>query len=720
MNAALANVDNGSLKQFFTPRSIAILGASGREGTMGWRIVSHLQQYGYSGSIYPINPNTDTILGLKTYKSILDVKAPIDLAYCLLAAEKTVEAFEQCEQAGVKFIIIASSGFAELGEKGQKMQQYITDFAKRTNIRVLGPNCQGAINFVDNVAMSFSSAMRCGYNQGSIAIVSQSGATGNALYNMATERGMGLAYLVTTGNEADLSALDFIDYMLDDPRVTTVVAYMEGLHGGPESAKKLFALGQKSLRQEKPIVMLKPGKSEAARQAISSHTAALAASDLPFDALLKQAGIVRVNSIDELLDTAYAFADLKVRPQGNRVAISSTSGGAGVMLTDACSELGMGIPELQPETIAKINEVLPAFSTAQNPLDMTANVINDSDGLIKLCSALADDPNIDILIIGIGVNLGKDSEKRGNLICEVAKQINKPLLVTWVTGENSAAPGHKVLKEAKIPVFYSPYRCAAVLGNIIKFQSNLAEARQPEPDEKAIAFGDLSKIFPKGQSVLAEYEAKQFLAANGFATARERVCQTVDEAVRTANEFGYPVVLKILSPQILHKTESGGVKLNLRTEDEVAAAFEEILKNVKAYNPQAEIKGILVQEMVTAGEEAILGSTFDAQLGQLIMFGLGGIYVEIAKDVAFRLPPISKEEALKMISETKIAYSVLKGARGKVPADIDRLGEAISRFSHLVGAIEATGTNVEIDLNPIVVLPEGEGIKIVDALIIKK
>ena len=710
MEAAF-NFDISNLRQFLAPKSIAILGASASVGSMGWRVVNNLKEMGFEGEVYPINPKADEILGYKVYQNILDINAPIDLAYCALAAGKTVEAFEQCEQAGVKFIIVISSGFAEIGEEGAKIQQYMTDFAKRTGIRILGPNCQGAINFLDKVAMSISSALNMGYIAGSIGIISQSGSTGHGIFNIAMERGLGLAYLATTGNEADLSSLDFIEYMLDDPRVNVIVSYMEGT----KDIKRLFALGQKSLQIGKPIVVLKPGKSELAQKAITSHTAALAASDRLYAATLKQAGIIRVNDIDELLDAAYIFADLKIRPKGNRVAISSTAGGAAVMLTDACAELGMDVPELQTETAAKLTEVLPVFATAQNPLDMTAQVINNSDNFTKLCTALADDPSIDILIIGIGMNVGKDSEKRGNLVYQVAEQLDKPMLVAWVTGPQSSGLGQQILREHNIPVFHNPYRTAKALSHVVQFEA--ARNKQEANDKTKMSFNTTSNLFPPGQIVLAEFEAKKFMAANGFTVTGERVVQTAEEAIATANEFGYPVVLKINSPQILHKTEAGGVKLNLSTADEVASAFEQILTNVKAYNPEAEIEGILVQEMVTSGEEVILGSTFDPQFGPMIMFGLGGIYVEIAKDVAFRMPPISKTEAMEMITETKMAYAVLKGARGKVPSDIDALCETISRFSHLVAAME---DDVEIDLNPIVVLPAGKGVKIVDALIIKK
>ena len=703
-----------NLKHFFTPQSIAILGASTKTGTMGWRVVNNLKENGYEGKVYPINPQAEEILGYKVYRSISEVGAPIDTAYCALAAEKTIEAFEECEKIGVKFIIMISSGFAEIGEEGAEIQRYITEFAKRTGIRILGPNCQGAINFIDNTAMSISSALFYGYTQGSIGIVSQSGSTGHGIFNMAAERGMGLAYLATTGNEADLSTLDFIDYMLDDDKVSVIVGYLEGI----KDIKRFFALGKKSLAIGKPIILLKPGKTDIARKAITSHTAALAASDYLYSATFQQAGIIRVNDVDELLDTAYIFSDLSIRPKGNRVAVSSTAGGVAVMLTDACSELGMDLPELQDDTAAILTEILPAFSTAQNPLDMTAQVINNSDNFSSLCTALANDPSIDMLIIGIGVNVGKDSEKRGELVYQVAEKLNKPMVVCWLTGPETASLGHKVLKAHKVPVFYNPYRTAKALSHVVEFEST-RKKQQAQAEETAYV-NIISEIFPPGETVLAEYEAKKFMAANGFIVTGERLVQTAEEAITAANEFGYPVVMKINSPQVLHKTEAGGVKLNLRTPEEVGEAFAQILSNVKAYNPEAEITGILVQEMITSGEEIILGSTYDPQFGSMIMFGLGGIYVEIAKDVAFRMPPISKGEAMDMIKETKMAYSVLKGARGKAPGDIDAMCETISRFSYLVNAIESAGTNVEIDLNPIVVLPEGKGVKIVDALIIKK
>ena len=517
--------------------------------------------------------------------------------------------------------------------------------------------------------------------------------------------------MATTGNEADLGYMDFLEYMLGDSLVKAIAGYIEG----SQDTRRLFSLGKESLARRKPIILLKTGRSEVARKAIGSHTAALAGSDRLFDALLKQAGIIRVNDIDELLDTAYIFSDLKQWPTGKRVGICSTSGGAGVMLADACSEMGLEVPGFQPETIEALAKILPSFATPQNPLDMTAQVINDPDKVAALHNIVASDPNIDVLIIGISIAVGEGARRYGEQVRTVAGQLAKPVLVAWVCGEQSSGLGYQVLKEAKIPVFQNPSRCVKGLKHVITFANNAAEYKTHLHDEVNTQFPS-SNIFPEGEAVLSEHDAKQFMAANGFATVRERVVQTVQKAIDAANEFGYPVVLKVHSKQILHKTESGGVKLNLQTADEVAIAFEQILTNVKACNPHAEIEGILVQEMVEGGEEIILGSTYDPQFGQVIMFGLGGIYVELAGDVAFRLPPLSKDEAMAMISETKMAYSILKGARGKSPSDVDALSETVSRFSYLLSSM---GNSVEIDLNPIIVLPEGKGTKIVDALIVK-
>lgn len=707
-------IPNDPLGQFFRPKTIAVIGASSREQSIGWRLIYNLKSAGYPGDIYPINPKSDQILDCKAYNSILQINKTIDLVFIALAAENVVEALEQCEKAKAKYVIIISGGFAEVGDEGRKIQDYITDFAKRTGIRILGPNCQGAINFLDQTVMSFSRAVDFGFIKGSAAIVSQSGATGHALYNMALEKGLGLAYLATTGNEADLSMVDFFDYFLEDPNVKTIASYSEGF----KRPKALLKIGRKSLANHKPIIIMKQGKSAVAQKAISSHTAALAGSDQLFNALLKQAGIIRVNDVDELLDTTYVFSILKMRPAGRRIAICTTTGGAGVMLADACAEFGLVVPDLQPETIGKLAQVLPLFATAQNPLDATTQVINDAGSFTMILSIIVEDSGIDALIVGIGTgSVGKAAETRAKVIKSVAERVNKPILVAWVTGENSASPGVKVLNEAGVPAFHNPWRCARAINHVLKFEEFIVKGHKKTKYEQQNLFNKAKKLFANGKCVLLEYEAKQFMAEAGFTTVRERLVQTAQEAVAAANEFGYPVVLKINSPQILHKTESGGVKLNLVTANEVADAFESILANVKAYNPQAEINGVLVQEMVTTGVEVILGSTFDPQLGPAIMFGMGGVYVELARDVTFRLPPLTKDEALEMIADTNIAYSVLSGARGRTPSDIDALAELISRFSYLVCEL---GDNVEVDLNPVIVMSGGQGYKIVDALIIKK
>ncbi len=710
----ISNLTNKSLSNFFTPKSIAIIGASGRENTIGWRIIYNLKSGGYQGAVYPINPNSDQILDYKAYKSLFDVEESIDLVAIVVSADKVVEALDQCEKVKVKNVVIITSGFAESGIEGQTTQRHFTEWSKRTGIRILGPNCQGFANFLADTVVSISRALECECIKGSTALVSQSGATGHALYNMAIEKGIGTAYLVTTGNEADLTALEFMDGLLDDPHIDLILSYAEGL----KDIKNIMQIGKKSLDKNKPIIIMKPGKSAVAQKAIVSHTAALAGSEQIIDTVFKQAGIIRVNDTDELLDTAYLFSKMKLRPMGRRIAIFTTTGGVGITMADACAEFGMQVPDLQPETNAKLEEALLSFTKASNPLDASIQLLYEPERYRKVILAMLEDPGIDILVIGSGSGFtGKYAVDQARLIASVAEFAKKPIIVACVNGEKATSQGVEVLNTSGIPAFNNTWRCARALNNVIKFEESIAKSKKKTQDEQEIVFKGLSKILLGEECVLPEYEAKQFMREAGFTTVRERLVQTAQEAVDTANEFGYPVVLKIHSPQILHKTESGGVKLNLLTANDVADAFENILANVKAYNPQAEVKGVLVQEMVTNGVEVILGSTCDPLMGPVIMFGLGGIYVELAKDVTFRIPPITKDEALAMIADTKIAYSVLSGARGRTPCDIDNLAEVISRFSYLVSEL---GDNIEVDLNPVVVMPNSQGCRIVDALIIRR
>lgn len=626
----------------------------------------------------------------------------------------------QCARSGVKFIIVISAGFAESGEEGGRIQEYISSFARRTGIRVLGPNCQGMINVLDRIAVSFSSALDYGMKPGSTGLVSQSGALGHAIFNVASEEGLGLAFLVTTGNESDLDALDFFDYMIDDSRVNTIAGYVEGF----KRPELLMRIGEKSLSRGKPIILLKGGKSEVAKKAISSHTAALAGSNEIYSAVFRQSGIIRVNDLDELIDTATIFSSTKKFPDGERVAIFTTSGGTGVLLADACGEFGLTVPELDPQTTEQLEKILPSFGSARNPVDITAQVTNNPESFAQTLKIIAGDPGIDIIMIGMGMAVGKTAELRSKIIREIAPGLGKPLVVTWVAGESAAGTGIRTLKDAGIPVYRNPWRCARAVAHVVEYRKNVKKYHErksslkcPEEYFDSFRLAGIKSQLAGGSSILAEYDAKKILSEAGFTTVSEKVAETADAAVEAANTIGYPVVLKINSPQIIRKTECGGVKLNLKMEKEVREAFEEIISNARNYNPQAEIKGVLVQEMLSDGVEVILGSIHEPQLGPVIMFGLGGIYVELTKDVAFRIPPLTREQALEMISETKTASAVLKGARGRSPADIHSLSETISRFSHFVASL---GKDLEIDLNPLVVLPEGRGTRIVDALIIKQ
>lgn len=714
------NTEASTLENFFNPSSIAVLGASSREHSIGWRIIHNLVNNGYQGKIFPINPKHDQIAGIKAYSSITHVGDAPDMAFVALPAKDVANALEQCAQSGVKFIIVISAGFAESGDEGSRIQEYISSFALRTGIRVLGPNCQGMINFLDRIAVSFSGALDYGMRPGSTGLVSQSGALGHAIFNVANEEGLGLAFLVTTGNESDLDALDFLDYMIEDARVNTIAGYVEGF----KRPELLMRIGEKSLCREKPVIMLKAGKSEVAKKAISSHTAALAGSNEIYGAVFRQGGIIRVNDLDELIDTATIFSSMEKFPEGERVAIFTTSGGTGVLLSDACSEFGLTVPELDPQTTEQLEKILPSFGSARNPVDITAQVTNNPGSFAQTLKIIAGDPGIDIIIIGMGMAVGKTAESRSKIIKEIAPEIGKPLVVTWVAGENAAGTGIRVLKDSGIPVYRNPWRCVRAVAHVVEYRKNVKKYRErksslkrPEEYFDSCRLADIKSQLAGESFILAEYDAKKILSGAGFTPVREKVAETADAAVEAANTIGYPVVLKINSPQVIHKTEYGGVKLNLKTENEVRGAFEEIVSNASNYNPQTEIKGVLVQEMLSGGVEVILGSIHDPQLGPVIMFGLGGIYVELAKDVAFRIPPLTRDQAFEMISETKMASAVLKGARGRSPVDILSLSETISRFSDLVASL---GKGLEIDLNPLMALPDGRGTRIVDALIIKR
>lgn len=706
----MTNRSARSLKSFFYPESIAIIGASANLSTISGRPIKYLLKNGYKGRVYPVNPKYDEIAGFKCYPSVRQVPEGVDCAMIIVKAEMVMTVLQQCVEAGVKYAIVVSSGFAEVGEDGREKQRVLSELARDSGIRICGPNCQGMVNVAEGVTACFSSSLEMNrIISGPVGFVSQSGAFGYSTFSLAQEAGVGFKYVVSTGNEADLDACDFMEFMLEDPEIKVVAAYMEGIKDG----HKLLQVAEAAKTRGKPVLIMKVGRSEVGKKAVSSHTGALAGSDDIFDSVARQYGLVRIDDIGEFIDLACLFSTDK-HPAGGNVAILSTSGGAGVMMADELISVGLGLPELNGETRDKILKVIPSYGSALNPVDMTAEVINNPKVLGGCLNTLSKDDDINIITIIITMVTGELAEKLAVDIRDLAAASEKPVIVVWTAASELVGKAFETLNNAGIPILKTPVRAARAIHKWAGYYVGLRKADRVETDDQSIKEKCI-KMIELFNGVYTEDNLKKVLELYSIATVREQLAKTSEESVEYAGRIGYPVVLKIVSEDIAHKTEVGGVMMGLQNAHEVNIAFNSILERVGTRCPDARIRGVLVQEMVENGREVILGSINDAQFGPVVMFGLGGIFVEVLKDVVYRKAPFSYEVAQEMISEIK-GLALLKGARGQAPSDTEKLARTLVDFSKLVHHLKNIAK--EIEINPLLVLPEGQGVKVVDVLLV--
>jgi acyl-CoA synthetase (NDP forming) len=699
------------LERFFNPRAVAVIGASQDLATISGQPLKFLKSHGYRGKLYPVNPRYPEVAGEKCYATIGEVPDTPDLALILVNASRVAEVLRECGKKGVPYVIIFSSGYSEMGGEGVKLQRELVAIAREHGIGVIGPNCQGMINVADGVYAGFGSVFNADYDPGPVSMVSQSGGFGFSVMNLSSKDG-GLPFrqMVTTGNEIGISTLDFIQYYIDDPKTGIIVGYIEGL----KDAHRLVEVGARALSAKKPILMWKVGNTEQGQQAARSHTANLGGAMALYKAAFRQGGIIQVEDIQDVVDYGRAFGCGRL-PKGNRLAIITISGGAGILMTDECIARGMQVPQLAPETIARLKSFVPSYGSLLNPVDVTAAIFNNTDLINDTLQAIVDDPNVDCVAMINASLQGEFAAKVAAQIVAVGRNADKPILLAWSARDEVAREAYAMLAEARIPHYKSPVRCGRALAAL----SWYAEARRR--GEAAAKERPLALSSPAARSALAgskadvaEHAAKRILAEYGIPVTREELASSLKEAVAAAHRIGYPVALKVQSPDIPHKTEARAVRLNIGSGEELAAAYEEVLSNARAYNKDADIEGVLVQEMIKNGVEAILGVTNDPLFGPAVMFGLGGIYTEVLKDVSFRLAPVSLSMAREMIEEIR-GYPVLAGARGRTPADVEALADAIVRLSAL--AVDLRGEIAELDINPLFVFAEGRGVKAADALI---
>lgn len=703
------------LRALLCPTSIAIIGATERKLALGERIVRYLLKHGYKGRIYPINPQYQRVMGLPCFSSLQDVLDPIDLALIAVSADRVFSALEECAQKQVRTATVFASGFGESGPDGMVRQEKLREIVRRTGLRICGPNCMGTINVREGIVASFGNAAEMEkFIPGSVGIVAQSGGLAGSIFDRAQEKGLGISYVVSSGNEVDLEAADYCSFMLDDPGTKAIMVFAEGLKDGP----KFVSMAERALYLGKPIVIFKAGRSEQGRKAAATHTGSLTGSDEVHDAVFKQKGVIRVHDIDELVDVTSLLAKYQ-ETGGNSVGVMAPSGAAGVIISDKCEEYGLRLPQPSNRTTEELGKVLPDFGSVSNPLDPTGQGYGDPRQLRRCMEVFVRDENFDTVLIQVPTVAGDFAVDFAQGVVQAVSMVTRPV-AALCTGGGLSQPAIEVLKDNGIPFFLSFDSCFKAIASLVRYSHLVKLARSGEADPVPIVLDPgarncLLDLLESNSPVLTEQESKSLLSLYSVPCTQEALARNPDEAVAIANRIGYPVAMKVQSPQIPHKTEARVIRLGIHSDGEVRNGFQELLENASKWDPQARIDGVLVQEMVKEGVETIVGVSSDPQFGPTILFGLGGIFVEVLKDVSMRIAPLTRRDAEEMVREVK-GFPILQGARGRPKADLDALVDVLLSLSKL--AIDSGGRISQLDINPLVVLEEGQGAKAVDALVL--
>ncbi len=697
------------LDPVFNPSSVAIIGASRRDGTIGNQVTKNLIEGGFPGPIYPINPGSDEILGLKAYPSVLDVPGPVDAAVYCIPADKCLEAARQCAKKGVKGHIVITSGFGEIGKHAEEWE--LVRIARESGGRVIGPNIVGIMSNPGRANASFAPMLPY---PGQTALISQSGALIIALDTVTHVRRFGISSMISLGNMADVDFADCIEYYAQDPNTNCIALYIEGVRSG----RNFLQAGRWA---GKPIVALKAGVSAHGAAAAASHTGSLAGSAKIYEAACKQVRMIWASDLDDLLNRSQA---LSMQPllRGDNVVIITNGGGIGVLGSDAAERQGIPLHTAPPELQAEFRKFMPDYGSPKNPVDITGGSgVAGYEGALEIALKAP-------WVHGIGVFYCETAVTKGLDIAEtVIRKLresgvsDKPIVACFVGGAGSVEAGKRLL-EASIPYFDCPNKAMAALATLRQAAKYAEEGCkidfEPYTDvDKRRAQAVIANARQSGRTALTEPEAKEVFAAYGLPVTRAALAKTEEEAVAIAGRCGYPVVLKIVSPDILHKSDAGGVKVNIKDAEGVRAAYRTILENARKYKADADIHGILVSEMAPAGTEVICGTVCDPTFGPTVMFGLGGIFVEVLKDVTFRVAPISQECGMLMQAEIR-SFPLLEGARGEKRRDQEAVATVLSRLSQLVSDLE--DEIAETDANPVLVYAKGNGCKVVDARVILK
>jgi len=691
-------------------------------GKVGHDIFANILKGGYRGILYPVNPNAKSVLSVRAYPNISDIRGDVDLAIIILPPKVALKAIKEAIEKGVRGVVIVSAGFREVGGEGLEIENQIVSICKKAGVRVVGPNCLGVINPLSSVSLNASFSRRMP-KPGNISFISQSGALCSAVLDFAADRDFGFSKFISIGNKADVDELDLLHYMHDDKDTEVIMIYLEELKKGQEfveSVKKITSGDRPT-----PILVIKSGRTTAGARAAASHTGALAGSEAVYDAIFKQAGIIRVDSIDELFDYAIAFAyknksetgkfTRKV-PNGNRVAIVTNAGGPGIVATDMTVSSGLKLAKFQEETIEALESHLPLTANLYNPVDIIGDAAQDR--YENALSSVIKDEGVDGALVILTPQSMTNALGTAEAIVRIDRRTHKPVLCCFM-GIFDVSSGVKYLQEHGIPVFKFPENAAKAFGALYKYSKWLNRQHLAQftlKQNKKHAAEIIKKSLAAGKTYLSELDGIELLKCYGFNVLPAQIAKNENEAIEIAENMSFPVAMKIISPQIQHKSDANGIFLQLDSKEKVKQAFQKLIERAKQFNPNAFIDGVLVQKMSQPGDEVILGVNRYPDFGPLLMAGLGGIYVELFKDVVFRLAPIGRNEARRMIQSIK-GYNIFKGFRGRPESDIKAIEKSVVSLSNMV-------TNhpeiVEMDINPLMVHEKGKEVTVADYRIILK
>jgi acetyl coenzyme A synthetase (ADP forming)-like protein len=692
------------LEEFFHPKSVAVIGASTSPGKLGYAVLENLIEGGYIdvGTIYPINPKADEILGQKAYPSVLDVPGDIDLAAVVIPYKYVPAVLEECGKKKIPAVVIISAGFREAGMEGLERELELVEISEKYNIRLIGPNCLGIIDTYTPINASFSAGTP---PKGPMAFMSQSGALGTAILDWAQAGRLGLSKFVSLGNKADVSEIDLLEAWMNDKDTNVILMYSEGLPNG----QKFIEVAREATKM-KPVVAIKSGVTKSGSRAVSSHTGSLAGSEQAYQAAFQQAGVLRAPDMASMFDMALALGYQPLLKNDN-IAIITNAGGPGILATDALERSGMSLARLQVETIQELEKFLPDAASAANPVDVLGDA--KSDRYQFALDTVAKDPNVDGIMVVLTPQAMTEIPETAKAVGELSKKIDKPVLACFM-GEAKVEQGIRILKEYDVPNYSFPERASLAFRGMSQYRG-ITERTDPVYEKFDVDLKATKKVLDgakaDGRFAIGDAEAWDILTAYGLKIPISSLAKTADEAVELAAEIGYPVVMKIASPDILHKTDVGGVKVGLESADQVRDAFDLMIYRTERYLPEAEIWGCQVQEMAPAGGlEVLIGMNRDPQFGPLVTFGLGGIYVEVLKDVTFRVAPFTRLDAQAMLSEIR-SKALLDGVRGKPAVDKEAIVDVLLRMGQLVQDFPEIA---EFDINPLIVYPNEQGAIAID------